>query len=85
LPLRTAASGGVGRLGVDTPSKRDRIELGVGRFFLVEIGRQEADHFVVIELLSGYQCSDLRREISAIAATSGRAFIRLHEVKEAAN
>ena len=41
-------SGGVRRLDV---SKRDRIELGVGRLFLIEVARQEADHFVVTELL----------------------------------
>ena len=36
---------------VDALSKRDRIELGVGRLFLIEVARQEADHFVVTELL----------------------------------
>src|SRR3954471_901143 len=56
LPPKASAmafrSRGAGRFGVNTLSKCDRIELGVGRLFLVEVGRQEADHFVVAKLLS---------------------------------
>src|SRR5437588_696941 len=45
-----AGSGGGRRLGVDTLSKRDRIELRVRSLLLVEVGGQETDHFVMTEL-----------------------------------